>query len=173
MIAAFAASRICVDDSATPTAPAGARTSRSTLAAMLAGLTAGFGWLMCTLAAGALAAFVSLLLGIRPCWLILILALPLTWVLKLCGCLHARWAALLAALAVLLAGFYATSLVAIARIAAVTGFPFGQAFQTGGAALALQVAELGLNAGAILAYAAAAILAALLATRLARPRKSR
>ncbi|MGH8235232.1 MAG: hypothetical protein ACREPU_13705 [Rhodanobacteraceae bacterium] len=140
-----------------------------TLACAAGGLTSAFGWLMCTLAVGALAAFASLVIGIRPSWLILALALPLAMVLKLCGCLAARWAAAIAALAVLLAGFYAMCLVAIARIAAVTGFPFGLAFRTGGIGLTLQVAELGLDALSILIYTAAAVAAAILATWLARP----
>lgn len=123
---------------------------------------------MCTLAAGAVSAFGAMVLGIRPCWLILLLALPLIWVLKLCGCLYARWAAAIAVLAVLLAGFYATCLVAVARIAGATGFSFGGAFRTGGIGLTLQVAELGLDAKAILVYAAAAVIGALLAARLGR-----
>jgi hypothetical protein len=140
-----------------------------TILARAAGaITAAFGWLMCTLAAGAVAAFASMLLGIRPCWLILLLALPLTWILRQCGCLYARLAGPVAALAVLVAAFYAVSLVAIARIAAVTGYSFGAAFHTGGVGLTLQVAELGLDAKAVLVYAVAAIIAALLATRLAR-----
>lgn len=128
---------------------------------------------MCTLATGALAAFACMVIGVRPCWLILVLALPLTWVLKQCGCLYARWAAAVAVLAVLLAGFYATCLVAVARIAAATGFPFGQAFQTGGMGLTLQIAELGLDAKAILVYAAAAVVAAILATWLVRAAAAR
>lgn len=130
-------------------------------------LTSAFGWLMCTLAAGAVAAFAAIVFGIRPCWPILVLALPLTLVLKLCGCMIARWGAAIAAVAVLLAGFYATCLVAVARIAAATGFPFGQAFRAGGVGLTLQVAELGLNAIAVLVYAGAAVLAAALAAWLA------
>jgi hypothetical protein len=138
-------------------------------ARVASGLVSGFGWLMCTLAAGALAAFAALVIGIRPGWMILLFALPLTLVLKLCGSLVGRWAGGLAALAVLLAGYYAVCLVAIARIAATTGFPFGLAFRTGGIGLTLQVAELGLDAIAILVYAGAAVIAALLATWLARP----
>lgn len=134
---------------------------------VIGGVTSAFGWLMCTLAAGALAAFAALVIGMRPSWLILVLALPLAWVLKVCGCLVARWAAPIAATAVLLAGFYATCLVAVARIAAATGFPFGLAFRTGGIGLTLQVAELGLDALSILVYAAAAVAAAVLATWLA------
>lgn len=138
------------------------------LSRVIGGLTSGFGWLMCTLAAGALAAFAALVIGIRPSWVILVLALPLAWVLNVCGCLVARWASAIAALAVLLAGFYAECLVAIARIAAVIGFPFGLAFRTGGMGLTLQVAELGLDARSILVYAAAAVAAAILAAWLAR-----
>ena len=134
-------------------------------------LTSAFGWLMCTLAAGAVAAFAAIVFGIRPCWPILVLALPLTLVLKLCGCMVARWGAAIAAVAVLLAGFYATCLVAVARIAAATGFPFGQAFRAGGVGLTLQVAELGLNAIAVLVYAGAAVLAAALAAWLASLRE--
>lgn len=133
-------------------------------------LTSAFGWLMCTLAAGAVAAFAAIVFGIRPCWPILVLALPLTLVLKLCGCMVARWGSAIAAAAVLLAGFYATCLVAVARIAAATGFPFGQAFRAGGVGLTLQVAELGLNATAVLVYAGAAVLAAALAAWLAPSR---
>jgi hypothetical protein len=133
------------------------------------GLVSAFGWLMCTLATGALSAFTALVIGIRPSWMILVFALPLTLVLKLCGSLGGRWAGGIAALAVLLAGFYAVCLVAVARIAATTGFPFGLAFRTGGIGLTLQVAELGLDAIAILVYAAAAIAAAILATWLTRP----
>ena len=128
-----------------------------------------FGWLMCTLAAGAVAAFGTLVTDIRSCWLILLLAAPLTLILKFCGCLYKRWAGVVAAVAILLAGFYAACLVAIARVAAATGFPFGQAFRTGGPGLMLQVAKLGLSAVSILVYAGAAVLAAILAAWLARP----
>ncbi|HEU4856667.1 MAG TPA: hypothetical protein VFS86_05125 [Rhodanobacteraceae bacterium] len=140
---------------------------RSALARIASGVASGFGWLMCTLATGAVAGFTALVFAVRPCWPILLLALPLTLVLKFCGCLHARWGAGIAALAVLVAGFYAASLVAVARIAAVTGYPFGQAFATGGAGLTLQVAKFGLSAAAVLAYAGAAVLAAIIATWLA------
>src|SRR6185437_15980308 len=92
------------------------RTSRSAVARISAGVAAGFGWLMCTLATGAVAAFAALVLGVRPSWMILLLAIPLTLVLKFCGCLYARWAGSVAALAVLLAGAYAASLVAVARV---------------------------------------------------------
>lgn len=124
--------------------------------------------MMCTLATGAVAAFASLVMGVRPSWMILLLAMPLTLVLKFCGCLHARWAGSVAALAVLLAGAYAACLVAIARIAAATGYPFGEAFHTGGIGLTLQVAKLGLSAASVLLYAGAAVLAAIIATWLVR-----
>lgn len=127
-------------------------------------MTSAFGWLMCTLAAGAVAAFAALVIGVHPSWLVLLLAVPLTVVLKFCGCLYTRWAGAVAVAAVLLAGFYAACLVAIARVAAATGFPFGEAFRTGGVGLTLQVAKLGLSAASILVYAAAAVLAAMLAT---------
>jgi len=157
-----------LDDSAsTSPAKASAPIANSTVARVFGCLTSAFGWLMCTLAAGAVAAFAAIVFGIRPCWPILVLALPLTLVLKLCGCMVARWGAAIAAVAVLLAGFYATCLVAVARIAAATGFPFGQAFRAGGVGLTLQVAELGLNAIAVLVYAGAAVLAAALAAWLA------
>ncbi|TAN09050.1 MAG: hypothetical protein EPN38_00715 [Rhodanobacteraceae bacterium] len=150
-----------------PASHAPARKSRATLAKVAAGAGTGFGWLMCTLATGAVAAFAALVLGVRPSWLLLLLALPLTVALKFCGCLYGRWSAPVAAASVLLAGFYAACLVAIARIAAATGFPFGLAFRTGGIALTLQVAKLGLNALSVLVYAGAAALAAALAARLA------
>lgn len=124
---------------------------------------------MCTLAAGAVAAFAALVMDVRPSWTILLLTIPLTLVLKFCGCLQMRWAGSVAALAVLLAGAYAASLVAIARVAAATGYPFGEAFRTGGIGLTLQVAKLGLSAASVLLYAGAAVLAAILATWLVRP----
>lgn len=159
-----------VDDPAHSMSAAESARKRAPIVALVAGgLTSAFGWLMCTLAVGAVAAFAALVLGIRPSWLILVLALPLTLALNLCGCLVPRWAGPIAAFAVLLAGFYAVCLVAIARIAAATGFPFGQAFRTGGFGLTLQVAVLGLDAIAILVYAAAAVAAGLLATWLTRP----
>lgn len=132
--------------------------------------TAGFGWLMCTLATGAVAAFAALVVGIRPSWIILVLTIPLTIVLKFCGCLQPRSAGGVAALAVLLADAYAACLIAIARIAAATGYPFGQAFRTGGLGLTLQVAKLGLSAISVLVYAGAAVLAAIIATWIVRPR---
>ena len=160
-------------DQATPassSSSAPARAPRSALARGVAGATAGFGWLMCTLAAGAVAAFVALVMDVRPSWMILLLTVPLTLGLKFSGCLYPRWAGGVAALAVLLAGAYAACLVAIARVAAATGYPFGEAFRTGGLGLTLQVARLGLSAASVLIYAGAAVLAAMLATRLVRPR---
>jgi vitamin B12 transport system permease protein len=125
---------------------------------------------MCTLATGAVAAFAALVIGLRPSWLVLLLAVPLTIVLKFCGCLHARWAGIVAALGVLLAGGYAACLVAVAQVSAATGYPFGQAFRTGGVGLMLQVAKLGLSAASVLLYAGAAVLAAIIATWLVKPR---
>src|SRR6185312_2103751 len=143
-------------DQSLPSASATAvRESPSAVARIMAGVTAAFGWLMCTLATGAVAAFAALVLGIRPSWMILLLTIPLTLVLKFCGCLYARWAGSVAALAALLAG--------------ATGYPFGQALRTGGIGLTLQVAKLGLSAASVLVYAGAAVLAAIVATWLARP----
>jgi vitamin B12 transport system permease protein len=162
-----------VDQSIPSSSVASVRTSRSTVARVSAVVTAAFGWLMCTLATGAVAAFAALVLGVRPSWIILLLAIPLTVVLKFCGCLYARWAGSVAALAVLLAGAYAACLVAIARVAAATGYPFGEAFRTGGIGLTLQVAKLGLSAASVLLYAGAAVLAVIIATWLVRPATSR
>jgi len=125
---------------------------------------------MCTLAAGAVAAFAAIVLGVRPGLPILVLALPLTLMLKACGCLSTRGSAAIAVIAVLLAGFYATCLVAVARIAATTGYAFGEAFRTGGVGLTLQVAELGLDALTVLVHAGAAVIAAAFAAWLARSR---
>lgn len=158
-----------VDQSAPSSSVTSARESRSAVARILAGITAGFGWLMCTLATGAVAAFAALVLGVRPSWMILLLTIPLTLVLKFCGCLYARWSGSVAALAVLLAGAYAACLVAVARVAAAIGYPFGEAFRTGGIGLTLQVAKLGLSAASVLLYAGAAVLAAIIATWLTRP----
>lgn len=159
-----------VDQSVPSSSVASARTSPSAVARILAGVSAGFGWLMCTLATGAVAAFAALVMGVRPSWTILLLTIPLTLVLKFCGCLYARWAGSVAALAVLLAGAYAACLVAVARVAAATGYPFGEAFRTGGLGLTLQVAKLGLSATSVLVYAGAAVLAAIVATWLASSR---
>jgi hypothetical protein len=164
--------RACVDDPAHSKSTAEPARTPSAIAAAAGGLVSAFGWLMCTLATGALAAFAALVIGVRPSWVILVLALPLALVLKVCGCLVGRWAGAIAALAILLAGFYAVCLVAVARIAATTGFPFGLAFRTGGFGLTLQVAELGLDAVAVLVYAGAAVIAAVLGTWLASPRAS-
>lgn len=123
---------------------------------------------MCTLAVGAIAAFFSLVVGTRPSWLVLLLAIPLTVVLKLCGCLQTRWAAIVAAAAIVLAGCYAACLTAIARLAAATGFSFGAAFRTGGIGLTVQAARLGLDVVSILIYAVAVVLAAVVAAWLAR-----
>ncbi|HEX7326085.1 MAG TPA: hypothetical protein VF292_12150 [Rhodanobacteraceae bacterium] len=157
-------------------APAGSqatpesRRRGSGVARAFAHVAAAFGWLMCTLATGAVAALVAIVTSVRPSWWTLALAIPLTLALKYCGCLYRRWPGLVAGVAVLLAGFYAVCLVAIARIAASLGFPFGLAFRTGGASLMLQVAKLGLDAIAILVFAAAAVLAAIVATAVTRPR---
>lgn len=164
--------RVRVNESASPMPAVSTHASSAALARLFGGLTSAFGWLMCTLAAGAVAAFVAIVIGIRPCWIVLLLALPLTLALRLCGCIIPRWGGPVAALAALLAGFYAECLVAIARIAAVTGFPFGQALRAGGAGLMLQVAELGLDAVSILVYAGAAVIAAILAAWSASPRES-
>lgn len=164
--------RIRVDQSVSSSSVTSVHASRSAIARISAGVASGFGWLMCTLATGAVAAFAALVLGVRPSWMILLLAIPLTVVLKFCGCLYARWAGGVAALAVLLAGAYAASLVAIARVAAATGYPFGEAFRTGGVGLTLQVAKLGLSAASVLLYAGAAVLAAIVATWLVRPATS-
>lgn len=160
----------CVDQPIPSPALASTPAPRSAIACAVAALTAAFGWLMCTLAAGAVAAFAALVTGLRPAWLVLLLAVPLTLVLKFCGSLHARSAGAVAAAAVLLAGFYAACLVAIARIAAATGYPFGEALHTGGFGLTLQVAKLGLSAASVLVYAAAAVLAASTAAWLVRSR---
>ncbi|MGH8111899.1 MAG: hypothetical protein ACREPF_00435 [Rhodanobacteraceae bacterium] len=153
-----------MDQSPPSSTGAPARTARSALARAAVTATACFGWLMCTLATGAVAAFAALVADIHPNWFVLVLAIPLTLVLKVCGCLRDRWAGPVAAAAVILAAFYAICLVAIARVAAATGFPFGEAFATGGVGLILQVGKLGLSAASLLVYAGAALLAALVAT---------
>lgn len=144
---------------------------RSVLARAVVTVTACFGWLMCTLATGAVAAFAALVAGIHPSWLVLVLAIPLTLVLKVCGCLRPGWAGPVAAAAVVLAAFYAICLVATARVAAATGFSFGQAFVTGGVGLVVQVGRLGLSVASLLVYAGAAVLAALVAAWIAQTRR--
>jgi hypothetical protein len=120
---------------------------------------------MCTLATGAVVALAGLWFGIRPCWPLLVVSPLLVWVLGMCGSLHRRAAGWSAAIAVLLAGAYAECLSALTRIAAATGFTFGQALRTGGMGLVVQVTRLGIDAITILVCAAATVLAAALATR--------
>ncbi|HEX6614258.1 MAG TPA: hypothetical protein VF022_10375 [Rhodanobacteraceae bacterium] len=139
---------------------------RTPLAARLARVSlSAFAILMCALALGAVVALLALSTGIRPyCWM-LPGAIVLTWLLRATGSLHGRPAPALAASAVLLAGAYAECLIAIARVAAITGANFSEAWRLGGAALAWQVAELGLSPVGVLIYAAAAILAGWMARR--------
>lgn len=118
-----------------------------------------FAVLMCALALGAVVALLALFIGIRPCWWMLPGAALLTWILRGTGSLRGKSAPGIAAFAVLLSGAYAECLTAIARIAAITGASFSEAWHLGGAALAWQVAELGLSPLSVLVYAAAAILA--------------
>ncbi|MGN6312968.1 MAG: hypothetical protein ACTHMO_04305 [Rhodanobacteraceae bacterium] len=129
-----------------------------------------FAILMCALALGAVVALLALFTGIRPCWWMLPGAMVLTWILRATGSLGGgSLAPALAAFAVLLAGAYAECLAAIARVAAITGASFSEAWHLGGAALTWQIAELGLSPLSVLVYAAAAIIAGALAMRPARP----
>lgn len=128
-----------------------------------------FAVLMCALALGAVVALLALFTGIRPCWWMLPGAVVLTWILRGTGSLRGKLAPGIAAFAVLLAGAYAECLTAIARVAAITGASFSEAWHLGGAALTWQVAELGLSPLSVLVYAAAAIIAGWMATRNARP----
>lgn len=118
-----------------------------------------FAVLMCALALGAVIALLALFIGIRPCWWMLPGAVLLTLVLRGTGSLRGSLAPVLAAFAVLLGGAYAECLTAIARISAITGATFSDAWHLGGAALTWQVAELGLSPLSVLVYAAAAIIA--------------
>lgn len=136
---------------------------------MARALLSAFAILMCALALGAVVALLALFIGIHPCWWMLPGAVVLTWILRATGSLHGRPAPGLAALAVLLAGAYAECLTAIARVAAITGASFSEAWHLGGAALTWQVAQLGLSPLSVLVYAAAAIIAGWMATRNARP----
>lgn len=124
-----------------------------------------FAVLMCALALGAVVALLALFSDIRPCWWMLPGAIVLTWILRATGSLATRAGPAVAALAVLLGGAYAECLTAIARVAAITGASFSEAWHLGGAALAWQVAELGLSPLSVLVYAAAAIIAGWMATR--------
>jgi hypothetical protein len=120
---------------------------------------------VCALALGAVAGLAALFGGVRTCWPMLIGAPVLTWILRASGSLRVPLAPLFAAAAVLLAGAYAECLDAIARISAVTGASFAEAWHLGGAAFALQVAELGLSPLSVIVYAVAAIVAASMASR--------
>jgi hypothetical protein len=129
-----------------------------------------FAVLACALALGAVIGLIALFARISPCWPMLLGAPVLTWVLRASGSLRLPFAPLFAAAAVLLAGAYAECLDAIARISAVTGATFSEAWHLGGAAFALQVAELGLSPLSVIVYAVAAIAAAYFAR--ARPVRS-
>ncbi|HJU25549.1 MAG TPA: hypothetical protein VJ722_02620 [Rhodanobacteraceae bacterium] len=128
-----------------------------------------FAIVVCALALGAVTGLIALFSGLRACWPMLLGAPLLTWILRGTGSLRLPLAPLFAAAAVLLAGAYAECLDAIARISAVTGASFSEAWHLGGAAFMLQVAELALSPLSVLIYAAEAILAAWLA----RPRNNR
>ena len=143
---------------------------RASLASSIArALLSAFAVLMCALALGAVIALLALFSGIRPCWWMLPGAFVLTWILRATGSLSGRLAPAIAVFAVLLAGAYAECLTAIARVAAITGASFSEAWHLGGAALAWQVAELGLSPLSVLVYAAAAVIAAGMAARRAGP----
>lgn len=128
-----------------------------------------FAMLMCALALGAVVALLALFSGIGPCWWMLPGALVLSWILRATGSLGGRLGPGIAAFAVLLAGVYAECLTSVARVAAITGASFSEAWHLGGAALTWQVAELGLSPLSVLVYAAAAIIAGWMATRSAAP----
>lgn len=127
-------------------------------------LVAVFAVLMCALALGAVIALLALFSGVSPCWWMLPGAAVLTWILRGTGSLRGRLAPVFAACAVLLGGAYAECLAAIARVSAITGASFSEAWHLGGAALTWQVAELGLSPVSVLVYAAAAILAGWMAS---------
>lgn len=131
----------------------------SLVAGIARALLALFAVLMCALALGAVVALLALFTGIRPCWWMLPGAVVLTWILRATGSLATRAGPGIAAFSVLLAGAYAECLTAIARVAAITGASFSEAWHLGGAALTWQVAELGLSPLSVLVYAAAAIIA--------------
>ena len=137
--------------------------SASIAGRVLRGVLSVLAILMCALALGAVLALLSLFAGIRPCWLMLVGAPLLVLVLLATGSLQGRIAPAAAAFAVLLAGGYAECLDAVARIAALTGATFTETLHTGGIALTMQVAELGLSPLNVMVYAAAAIIGVWLA----------
>lgn len=116
--------------------------------------------LLCASALGAVLGLVALSSGVPPCWPMLVGAPILTWVLRTSGSLRLPAPPLFAVVAVLLAGAYAECLDAVARVSAVTGAAFAEAWHLGGGALTLQVAQLGLSPLNVLVYAVAAIIAA-------------
>ncbi len=124
-----------------------------------------FAILVCALALGAVIGLIALFARISPCWPMLIGAPLLGLILRGTGSLRIPLAPFFAAAAVLLAGAYAECLDAIARISAVTGASFSEAWRLGGMAFALQVAELGLSPLSVIVYATAAILVAGIANR--------
>lgn len=150
---AFFSTRMDVPDDQNETPPAiGARFVQIVLSLLAI--------LLCASALGAVLGLVALFIGVSPCWSMLVGAPLLTWVLRASGSLNLPAAPWFAVVAVLLAGAYAECLDAIARISAVTGAAFAEAWHLGGGALALQVAQLGLSPLSVLIYAVAAIVAA-------------
>ena len=137
----------------------------STIARVVQFLLSLFAIVVCALALGAVIGLISLFGRVSPCWPMLIGAPVLSWVLRASGSLRIPLAPLFVAIAVLMAAAYAECLDAIARISAVTGASFSEAWHLGGAAFTLQVAELGLSPLSVLVYAAAAIVAAWMARR--------
>ncbi|MBS0432667.1 MAG: hypothetical protein JSS21_09730 [Proteobacteria bacterium] len=121
--------------------------------------------LLCASALGAVLGLVALSSGVPPCWPMLVGAPVLIWILRSSGSLRLPAAPLFAVIAVLLAGAYAECLDAVARVSAVTGASFAEAWHLGGAALTLQVAQMGLSPLSVIAYGFAAIMAAWLANR--------
>lgn len=151
-----------MNDSSRPTD----HTRVSLMARLARALLSAFALLMCALALGAVVALLALFFGIGPCWWMLPGAVVLSWILRATGSLGGRLAPGIAAFAVLLAGAYAECLTSIARVAAITGASFSEAWHLGGAALTWQVAELGLSPLSVLVYAGAAVVAGWMA----RPR---
>jgi vitamin B12 transport system permease protein len=135
------------------------RTVFAVLCAAMLGLAAGAVWMVAALYAR------------HPTpWLALPVAVVLAWTIRQWVQSPGRFAALLAAVAALLAALYVHLLMAGALIAANMGMGIVEALRTAGASMLLHLARLGFSMADAGWCLAAAVLAAILASRRARNR---
>lgn len=124
---------------------------------------------MLGLAAGALWMVAALYTGHSRPWLALPFAVVLAWTIRHWVQSPGRYAATLSAMATLLAALYVNLLIAGAMIAGNMGMGIVETLRTAGAGMLLQLARLGFSVTDAGWYLTAAVLAAMLAGRHARP----